>query len=349
MYLILAALAVAFIIVYVLTPHLIKVAGRVGAMDSPDDRKVHQQAMPRIGGLAIFIGFVSAVLLFIPLTGEIKALLVGGAVVLLFGVVDDIKGISPKVKLFGQIAAAIIVTMGGIRVDFITNPFDGMILLGKLAVPVTVFWIVGVTNALNLIDGLDGLAAGTSAIAAVTISLVAAVQGQTAVAVMALVLAVSIMGFLKYNFHPAQIFMGDSGSMFLGFTLASMAVMGLTKGATVISLFIPIVVLGIPIFDTFFAIVRRYLQGKPIFQADKGHLHHRLLDMGFSHKQTVLAIYGVNLTLGGSGVLLSLVTTEQSLWILLAISVLAVIGANKVVVAGKRSLPDHSFRQTEKF
>ncbi len=342
-------LVITCTISYLFTPQLINIARRVGALDNPDARKVHRQVMPRIGGVAIYVGFAASVLWLVPLTAEIKALLAGGTLVMLFGLVDDIWGISPKVKLTGQIAAAVIATAGGIRVEFITNPFDGMFILGKLAVPVTIFWIVGVTNALNLIDGLDGLAAGTSAIAAVTITVVALLEGKGVVSLMALVLAVSILGFLKYNFHPAQIFMGDSGSMFLGFTLANLAVMGLTKGATVISLFIPIIILGIPIFDTFFAIARRYLQGKPIFQADKGHLHHRLLDMGLSHKQTVLAIYGVNLTLGGSAVLLALLTTEQSLGILLAIAVLALIGANKLVVTGKRGLAGNQLPETEKY
>lgn len=353
-YLIVSGMVAAFVVAYILTPQLIRLARRVGAMDSPDARKVHSELMPRIGGLAIYAGFIAGVLVFVPLSTEIKALLGGASVVMLLGLVDDIWGISPKIKLLGQIAAAAIATAGGIQVEFISNPFNGMAFgkmlpLGYLAAPVTIFWIVGVTNALNLIDGLDGLAAGTSAIAAVTIAAVALMEGQLLVSMMAMVLAVSIMGFLKYNFHPARIFMGDSGSMFLGFILANLAVMGLTKGATVISLFIPIVVLGIPIFDTFFAIVRRYLQGKPIFQADKGHLHHRLLDMGLTHKQTVLAIYGVNMTLGGSAVILSMLTTDQGLWILLGIVLLSLIGANKLVVPANKGLHEQQLQETKKF
>ncbi|MBO8168473.1 MAG: undecaprenyl/decaprenyl-phosphate alpha-N-acetylglucosaminyl 1-phosphate transferase [Thermoanaerobacteraceae bacterium] len=341
----LPGLFLAFAVTFGITPQLKKLAKRVGAVDIPDNRKVHRRVMPRIGGLGIYLGFVAALLVMFPLTAELKGLLVGGSIILVFGLVDDIRGISPKVKLAGQVIAALVAVHAGIRVDFITNPFGDIITLGRLAVPVTVFWIVGVTNAINLIDGLDGLAAGTSAIAAVTMAVVAVMEGHLAVAVMAAALAVSILGFLKYNFHPAQIFMGDSGSLFLGFTLAVLAIMGLTKSATIISVFIPVIILGIPIFDTFFAVVRRYLQGKPIFQADKGHLHHRLLHMGLSHKQTVLAIYGVNCTLGASAVLLTVLTTEQSLWILLGIAVLGIIGANAIGVTGIKAVRSRRLQQ----
>ena len=342
--LIMLGIPFAFIISFIITPLLKKNAEKLGAIDVPDARKVHQRVMPRIGGLAIYLGFLISVLVVFPITNELLGLLAGSTIIMLFGIADDIRGVSPKVKLLGQIIAAGIVVMAGISVEFITNPFanimggGAMIPLGVFAIPVTIFWIVGVTNAINLIDGLDGLAAGTSAIAAVTMAVIAVLEGHVMVAIMAAILAASIFGFLKYNFHPAEIFMGDSGSLFLGFSLSTLAIMGLTKSATVISVFVPILILGIPIFDTFFAVVRRYLQGKPIFQADKGHLHHRLLDMGLSHKQTVIAIYFVNFTLGGSAVLLTRLTSEQSLWILLAVTVLGLLGANALGVTGDKSV-----------
>lgn len=330
----LAALLVAFLLAYFITPVIQKVAPRIGAMDAPNERKIHDRVMPRLGGLAIYLSFTLAVLLTQPLSKQVIGLVVGGSIIMALGILDDIKGLSPKVKLAGQIGAALVLVLFGIRVEFITNPFDDMINLGKLAIPVTVFWLIGVTNALNLVDGLDGLAAGTSAIAAVTMSVVAMMEQQTVYAVLALILAASTFGFLKYNFNPARIFMGDSGSMFLGFNLGTLAILGLTKGTTIISLFIPVVILGIPILDTLFAIVRRYTNGKPIFQADRQHLHHRLLDMGLSHRQTVLVIYGIDICLGISAVLLTMLTTEQSLVILVGLAVLVLLGANKVGVTG---------------
>jgi UDP-GlcNAc:undecaprenyl-phosphate GlcNAc-1-phosphate transferase len=260
---------------------------------------------------------------------------------MLVGLLDDTYGLSPKVKLLGQIVAALVAVQFGYRVEFITNPFNGGIIDLvdlKLSTPVTLFWIIGITNAINLIDGLDGLAAGTSAIAAVTMAVVAWSEGLPEIAVLALILAAAVLGFLKYNFNPAQIFMGDSGSLFLGFNLGALAIEGLTKGATVISLFIPIVILGIPIMDTMFAIIRRFSNGQPIFQPDKKHLHHCLLELGLSHKQTVLAIYGINVFLGASAVLLNRLSTAQSYMVLIGIATLVLIGANKLgVLSGHAS------------
>jgi len=329
------ALPLAFGVAYISTPWVRRLAVKVGATDTPNERKVHHGIMPRMGGLAIYLGFVVAVLLTQSLSRPLTGLLLGGTLIVLMGMVDDIRGVSPKMKLLGQIAAAFIVVGYGVKVQYITNPFSGLIILGKWGIPVTVFWIIGVTNALNLIDGLDGLAAGTSAIAAVTMAVVAWTQGQMAVAGIAFILAAAALGFLRYNYHPAQLFMGDSGSMFLGFALATLAVMGLTKGATIISLFVPVVILGIPILDTMLAIVRRYLNNQPIFQADKAHLHHRLLDLGLSHPQTVLVIYGVNLVLGVSAVLLTVLTTDQAVVILIGLASVTLWAANRLGVLAR--------------
>lgn len=327
-------IVLAGVLALVLTPWVKKLALKIGATDAPNARKVHTQVMPRLGGLAIYLAFNLAVLLTQDLTMKIIGLLLGGTVIMAVGVLDDTFDLSPRLKLLGQILAAGVLIAFDYKVHFITYPLGSgtFIYLEYLTIPVTFLWIIGVTNALNLIDGLDGLAAGTSAIAAVTMALVAFFNGQFGAASLALILAASVLGFLRYNFHPAKIFMGDSGSLFLGFILGGLAVSGLTKGATVISLFIPVVILGIPIMDTAFAILRRFTNGKPIFQADKKHLHHCLLELGFSHKQTVLVIYCINICLGASAVVLSRLSTYQSYMVLITLATLVIVGANKLGV-----------------
>ncbi|HBT20887.1 MAG TPA: undecaprenyl-phosphate alpha-N-acetylglucosaminyl 1-phosphate transferase [Peptococcaceae bacterium] len=323
-------LGAVFIAVLILTPIVKKIALIVGAVDRPDARKVHNKVMPRLGGVAIYLGFIGALLVFQPLGNFEKGLLVGSTIIVAAGILDDIWGLPPKLKLTAQIAAAAVLVSFGIKVEFVTYPFGGIIPLGIFAVPITILWIIGVTNALNLIDGLDGLAAGTSFIAAVTMAVVAWIEGQYAVAGLALILGAAVLGFLPYNFYPAKIFMGDSGSMFLGFTLGSLAVQGLTKGAAFISVFIPIIILGIPIFDTLFAVIRRYRNHRPIFEADREHFHHILLDKGFSHRQAVLLIYGVNVFLGISVILLNVLSTEQSIVALIVLITAISLGAGKL-------------------
>lgn len=317
---------------YLATPVIMSFAERIGAVDKPGKRKVHETNMPRLGGLAIYMVFTVVLVVSFPISEFLKGLLLGSTIIAFLGAADDCRGIAPKFKLLGQITAALVVVYFGTTVQFVTSPFDGIILLGILAVPVTLLWIVGITNAVNLIDGLDGLAAGISAIAAVTIGIIAFLEGQYEVAVISFVLAGAIMGFLKYNFYPARVFMGDTGSMFLGFVLAILAVQGLTKSATVISLFIPVVIFGIPILDTFFAVARRFVNGNPIFQADKEHVHHRLLDLGFSHKQTVLLIYGISIILGLSAVLLTIITAEKGILMLIVLSTITLYAANRLGV-----------------
>lgn len=341
------AMLAALVLALVLTPVIKKLAIRWGAVDEPNERKVHRQVMPRMGGVAIYLSFMLVVLATQPLTRPVIGLLVGGSWIIVLGILDDIRGLSPKVKLLGQIIGAGILVAFGYKVEFITNPFsEGTLMLGKLAVPLTIFWIIGVTNAINLIDGLDGLAAGTSGIAALTMAAVVVsefflhgdvVSSSMMVIPLALILTGSILGFLRYNFNPAQIFMGDSGSMFLGFTLSAMAIAGLTKGATVISVFIPFVILGIPICDTLFAIVRRFLNQRPIFQADKNHLHHCLLERGLSHRQTVLLIYGINGMLGLSAVLLTRLNNDQAMLLIAGLAFVVLLGANRLGVTGARS------------
>ncbi|MDN5326831.1 MAG: UDP-GlcNAc:undecaprenyl-phosphate/decaprenyl-phosphate GlcNAc-phosphate transferase [Moorella sp. (in: firmicutes)] len=332
------ALALAGIVSFLLTPLLCRIAPRLGAVDKPNARKIHHTLMPRLGGVAIYAGFMLAYWLGGYHHQEYPGLFFAGTFIMVVGIIDDIRSLSPRLKLLGQIIAAVILVAFGVRVDFLTNPFDGLFILGKLAIPVTIFWLVGVTNALNLVDGLDGLAAGTSLIAAVTIAVVAWFNGELAVAFLSLALAAAVLGFLPFNFHPARIFMGDSGSMFLGFNLAALATIGLTKSATVISLFIPVVILGLPILDTLFAIVRRFLNHRPIFAPDKGHLHHRLLAHGLSQRQAVGVIYLVDACLGGSAILLSRVATDQGVLILIGLAVIILVGCDKLGIIGRSGL-----------
>jgi len=330
--LLVVCLAAAFLLSLLGTPLVRKIAIRVKAIDKPEERKVHQFEMPRLGGLAICVSFWLVVVFTQEMTREIYGLLGGGLMICLVGIWDDLYGISAKKKLLVQIVAASFAAYMGIQVDFLTHPFNNVISLYYLSYPVTVLWIIGITNAVNLIDGLDGLAAGVSAIAAVTLGVVSMLEGFGSVAVLAFILAASIFGFLKYNFHPAKIFMGDTGSLFLGYNLSAIAILGLTKSATVISVFLPVIILGIPIIDTMLAIFRRYNNGKPIFSPDKEHLHHRLLALGLTHRKTVLTIYGVSIVLGISAVLMSVATTPQGMVIMLFLTAAAFFAADKMGV-----------------
>lgn len=335
------ALVSAFVVAYFSMPLVIKLAYRLGAIDQPDKRKVHQTAMPRMGGMAIFAAFVIVMLLLVKVSGPYAGIILGASLVFIVGLLDDIYQLSAWTKLLGQIIAASVAIYFGVVIQFVNNPFDGMLALGYLSIPLTFLWIVGITNAINLIDGLDGLAAGVSTIAAFTMGIVALMQGQQMVAITAFVLAAAILGFLPYNYHPARTFMGDSGSNFLGFTLACLAVTGVAKSTAVISLLLPIVILGIPIFDTFFAIFRRIYKKTPIFMPDKDHLHHRLLKLGFPHKTTVLIIYGISALFSLSAIVLSWLSNPKATLILpLLLLLLVVIGASRIgMVTGQAKIP----------
>lgn len=328
----------ALIISLLLVPLVGKLAVKIGAVDQPNARKVHTRIMPRMGGLAIYISFFLVLFLSQGLTSELIGLFWGGTVLVLVGIVDDMKDIPAKVKLCGQILAACIVVAFGVRVDFMTNIFfGGMFQLSIFSGPFTVLWIVSIINAVNLIDGLDGLAAGISTIAAITMAIVGYASGQYLMASMAMILIGATLGFLKYNFHPAKIFMGDTGSMFLGYNLAIFAVMGFAKSFTLLSLVPPLLVLAIPILDTLFAIIRRKMNHKPIFKPDKNHLHHCLLKYGFSHRDTVLIIYAVSAVLALCGLIMTYLNSTQGILLLVVISVLVIYGAMKLGVIGKKN------------
>ncbi len=331
-------IAVAFLVSLALTPVAIKLARKLNIVDIPNQRKVHTTPTPRMGGIAIYAGFVLGTLALAVYTRQVAALLIAVTIVMFTGLVDDIKGISPKVKLLGQIIASLVLVQAGFYVEFITNPFTGGIIsLGWWGIPITVLWLTGISNTINLIDGLDGLASGVSVIAAAATAIVCLAQGEVLSAALAGVVAGAACGFLPWNFHPAKTFMGDCGSLTLGFLLGALALMGLSKGATVISVFIPFIILGVPIFDTFFAIIRRLFLKKHIFEADKMHLHHSLLSLGMSHRQTVLTIYALALIMGLAAVLMAVLTSSQAVIVLALVTVATFAGAECLgVLRGKR-------------
>ena len=322
----------------VLTPAVIAFARRTGALDQPDARKVHARPIPRIGGIGIYAAFMVSILvqlIFVELTPEFMmsliGLMVGGTIIVAIGIIDDYCDLPAKVKLLGQILAAAVLVIGfDVRIDFITDPLGDFIYLELFAIPATIFWIVGLTNTVNLIDGLDGLAAGVSSIAAITIFLVAMEEGIPFVAMVTAALAGAAVGFLYYNFNPARIFMGDTGSMFLGFMLAGISVVGAVKSAATIALIVPILALGLPILDTTFAIVRRMRNHRPIFKPDKGHLHHRLLAHDFTQKQAVLLMYVVSALFGLCALALTAVSMQAAILIILIVAAVVFIGARKL-------------------
>ena len=332
------AFMIALGVALFLTPVVISFARRTGALDAPDARKVHVRPIPRIGGIGIYAAFMVSVLVQMSISDfspeimtSLWGLLAGGTIIVAIGIIDDYRDLPAKVKLLGQILAACVLVIGfDVRIDVITDPLGDFIYLEYFAIPATIFWVVGLTNTVNLIDGLDGLAAGVSSIAAVTIFLVAMEEGIPFVAMITAALAGAAIGFLYYNFNPARIFMGDTGSMFLGFMLAGISVIGAVKSAATIALIVPILALGLPILDTTFAIVRRARNHRPIFKPDKGHLHHRLLAHGFTQKQAVLLMYVVSALFGLCALALTAVSTQAALLIIIIVAAAVFIGARKL-------------------
>ena len=327
---------VAFLVTFAATPLAKIVAYKIGAVDIPkDSRRVHKEPIARLGGLAIFYGFIISVLSFGQMDKGIRGVLIGALIIVILGVIDDVKPLTAKVKLVVQIVAALVVVFQDVQIDFIKNPSllqhifgsTDVIVLDWLAIPITVIWIVGVTNAVNLIDGLDGLAAGICSIASISILFIALLLNQPAIALITAAIAGSCLGFLPYNFNPAKIFMGDSGATFLGFVLAAVSIQGLFKVYAAISFIVPVLILGLPIFDTGFAIFRRLLNGKSIMEADRGHLHHRLIDMGFSQKQTVMILYTLSGILGISAVVITGSGIMRATVLILSLLVFVIAGA----------------------
>ncbi|NYE03633.1 UDP-GlcNAc:undecaprenyl-phosphate GlcNAc-1-phosphate transferase [Bacillus niacini] len=286
-------LLMCFLISIFITPLVKKLAYKIRATDRPNTRKVHQKLMPRLGGLAIYIAFLAGVFILQPVNQYSASILIGSGIIVISGILDDMFELSAKFKLLAQVvAAAIIVLYGGLQITFINLPFGGLFEFGFLSIPFTFLWIIGITNAINLIDGLDGLAAGVSSIALVAISGMAFIMGNLYVVTVGSILLISTLGFLYHNFYPAKIFMGDTGALFLGFMISVLSLLGF-KNITFVSFIVPIIILGVPISDTIFAILRRIINKQPLSSPDKSHLHHCLLRIGFSHRETVLLIYAM--------------------------------------------------------
>ena len=281
------ALLVALVVSFLMTPVVKTFAYKVGAIDVPKDaRRMHKVPIPRLGGLAIFIGFMVSILLFAEITPELRSILLGAVIIGVLGVVDDIMALPAMLKFVVQIVAALIPATHGVTILAFSNPniFSNNLywVLGSLSIPFTVLWIVAITNSVNLIDGLDGLANGVSAISATTMLVIALVSDQSAVAVVLAALVGACVGFMPYNMNPAKMFMGDTGATFLGYILATMSIQGLFKYYAVISFVVPFLILGLPIFDTTFAFIRRIAHGQSPMHPDRSHIHHRLIDMGLS-------------------------------------------------------------------
>jgi len=322
---------------------IIKLAPLVGAVDKPNARKVHQKVMPRMGGLAIFISFLIGSIIVSPNDPFHIAIVMGAFMIVIIGMLDDIYELSAKWKLAGQLVAAMtVVIYGGLQIEFINLPFGGSIEFGILSIPMTIFWILAFTNAINLIDGLDGLAAGVSSIGLFTLAVVAFLMGNDYVLIMSLIVLASTLGFLFFNFHPAKIFMGDTGSLFLGYIFGVLSVLGF-KNVTIVSFIVPVLILGLPIFDTIVAMIRRKLNNVPLYSADKSHVHHRLLSFGFSHKQTVFVMYAISILLGSSAILFSMATIFWSFIIILTVLLAMEIMAESLGMVSKQYRPILNF------
>ncbi|WP_018922032.1 UDP-phosphate N-acetylglucosaminyl 1-phosphate transferase [Salsuginibacillus kocurii] len=340
--LLILTLVVCFIASLVLTPVVKKFAIKIGATDQPNNRKVHQKVMARLGGLAIYLSFLIGYAILQPDSPYMWPILIGASIIILTGFLDDLTELSAKLKLFGQIAAAAVVIIGGVQIDFINLPFDAQLQLGILSIPLTLLWIIGITNAINLIDGLDGLAAGVSSIVLLTISILAALQGNIYIAGLALILLGSTLGFLVHNFNPAKIFMGDTGSMFLGFMIAVISLLGF-KNVTLFSLVVPVIVLAVPISDTFYAIIRRIVNRQPLSAPDKSHMHHCLLRAGYSHRQTVLLIYAMSGFFGLAAVMFTLSTLWVALFIMTGLLVMIELLAERIGLVNDQFRPVSNF------
>ena len=328
----LLAMLVAAAVSFAATPLVKTLACKVGAIDVPkDNRRMHKVPIPRMGGLAIFLAFLLSVLVFAEIDRQMQGILLGAIMIVILGVLDDIMALKALPKLFVQIAAAGVAVWHGCRIQFISNPnvfSEATYLnLGWLSIPVTIIWIVAITNAVNFIDGLDGLAVGVSAISTAALVVIALLVQELNIAVILIALFGACLGFIPYNMNPAKIFMGDTGSTFLGYMLATVSIMGLFKFYAVISFAVPFLILGLPIFDTANAIIRRVAAGRSPMSPDRGHVHHKLIDMGFNQKQAVAILYAISATLGLTAVVLTSSGEVKAIVLLLAVLAAILVGA----------------------
>ena len=323
------ALVAALILSFAATPAVKLFAQFVGAIDVPKDaRRIHKQPLPRLGGLAIFIGFILSVVLLADINRQVQGILLGAVIIVTLGVIDDIIQLPALAKFFVQIIAALVAIYHGVVIEVLSNPIvfseSEYLSFGLFSIPVTVLWIVAITNSVNLIDGLDGLAVGVSTISSIVMLVIAMMVSEENVAVIIAALAGACLGFLPYNFNPAKIFMGDTGALLLGYVLATISILGLFKSYAVVSFAAPFLVLGLPLFDTSFAFLRRLLSGKNPMSPDRGHLHHRLIDMGMSQKRAVAILYTVSGLLGLGAVFMT--TSAEIRVVVLAATILVAAG-----------------------
>jgi len=339
------AFVTAFIFTVLFVPVSRLIAEKIGAIDVPkDDRRMHKSPTPRLGGLAIFFGFLVSVLSFCGITREIFGLLLGIVILVTLGIFDDSRGLGAVFKFCIQIIAALVVIyVGDTKILIFTNPnlfSDSSVLVLNqwISVPITLVWILAIINAVNFIDGLDGLAAGVASIAAVSLVFISNIVGQPVIALIAISIAGACFGFLPFNLNSKRkMFMGDTGSTFLGFTLAVLSIQGGFKSYAVISFAAPMLILGLPLFDTIFAILRRVLTGKNPMSADRGHIHHRLVDMGFSQKQTVFILYALSGILGITAVVLAESGAARALILLVCVLIFIIAGSFFAAKASKQN------------
>lgn len=338
----------AGLIALTVTPIVRVLAYKIGAVDVPkDNRRMHKKPMPLLGGLSIFLGFTISGLIFCNVTPSLVAAWFGGLLIISIGILDDKYALNAWIKLLGQIAAAsIAVGLGGVQIDHI-NLFGRYIHFGALAIPITIFWIVGMTNAINLIDGLDGLACGVSAISSTSLLIVTLMHADLEVAMLTAILTGACIGFLPFNMNPAKIFMGDTGALFLGYMLSVLSIVGVFKTTAVVSFLIPVIIFGYPLFDTVFAFARRILQGRSPFSADRGHLHHRIIDMGFNVRQSVSILYCICSILGILAIMLSEQRTAASLIILVVALIIGLF--NYALIKNKNTRTLTGLQETTEF
>ena len=332
---VMTALLLALIVSFLATPLVRRLAFKIGAVDVPrDSRRMYDHPIPRLGGLAIFLGFLVSVLAYAEIDIEMQGILIGAVIIVVLGIADDIHSLPAKFKFVVQIIAALCAALHGVAIEVINNPNifsdNEYWVLGGWGIPISVIWIVAITNAVNFIDGLDGLADGISTIGALTMLILALILGEHEISLVCGALVGACVGFLPYNLNPARIFMGDTGSTFLGFILACVSIQGLFKYYAVISFLVPFIILGLPIFDTASAIIRRLLKGQSPMVADRSHIHHKLIDMGLNQKQAVSTLYIVSGVLGLSAVLLATSGGAKTALFILALVICAVVAVRAI-------------------
>lgn len=344
------ALLIALFTSFLLTFPVRKIAIRWNIVDLPNYRKIHTEVTPRFGGIAIFIGSMLGLLYLYPKNEHMFAIILGALVIVITGTLDDRYDIRPSVKLTGQFIAASFLVSSGLIIEQITLPLIGQIDLGFVSVLVTVFWVIGITNAINLIDGLDGLATGVSTIALICILIMAIIDSQLIVVYFSTVLIGANLGFLYHNYYPAKIYMGDTGSNFLGYMIAVISMLGLFKNVAILSFLVPIIILAVPIFDTLFAIVRRVRNKESIMMADNKHIHYQLLRIGFSHRVSVLIMYGFSVLFGGLAIIFSLASFRLTFMIAIILFILLHVFAEMagLVLDGQRPVVNFLLRLIHK-